>query len=116
MDHGMLHASLPPRPSLPPLPPLISYPCPPSLSPLYLHTPLFFHHHLAQDVKPAFVATAMTGFQRTSRFIPSPTTYTRAAVATIGIQHTTYGYYYHALQVGCVLLLVSSPDPQLGVY
>ena len=55
---------------------------------------------LSQDVKPWFVATVMSGIQRASRFAPDPITYTRAAVATIGIQHTTYGYFYHALQVG----------------
>ena len=34
------------------------------------------------------------------RIAPDPVTFTRAAVATIGIQHTTYGYFYHAMQVG----------------
>jgi len=109
MDHGM---SLPPYPSLPPLPPLIPYSCPPSPLSTYLFTftPLFFHHHLTQDVKPAFVATAMSGIRKTSRFVPNPITYTRAAVATIGIQHTTYGYFYHALQVGCVLCVHPPPS------
>ena len=46
----------------------------------------------------------MSGIRRTSRLVPDPVTYTRAAVATIGIQHTTYGYFYHALQVGGALL------------
>ena len=55
---------------------------------------------LSQVVKPHFVATAMSGIRRASRLAPDPVTYTRAAVATIGIQHTTYGYFYHALQVG----------------
>ena len=54
----------------------------------------------SQDVKPHFVATAMSGIRRASRIAPDPVTYARAAVATIGIQHTTYGYFYHALQVG----------------
>ena len=56
---------------------------------------------IVQDVKPFMVATAMiraaTGIS-SSRLIPDPITYARAAVATIGIQHTTYGYFYHALQ------------------
>ena len=43
----------------------------------------------------------------TSRLIPDPITYTRAAVATIGIQHTTYGYFYHALQVGIPIAIVT---------
>ena len=63
----------------------------------YIH-PLSFS--LSQDVKPWFVATVMSGIQRASRFAPDPITYARAAVATIGIQHTTYGYFYHAVQVG----------------
>ena len=97
-----LHASLSPYPSLSPL-----------YLPIYLtFKPLFFHHHLTQDVKPGFVATAMSGIRKTSRSIPSPITYTRAAVATIGIQHTTYGYFYHALQVGCVLC-VHPPPPSV---
>ena len=53
------------------------------------------------------VATAMIRAAlkiTSSRLIPDPVTYTRAAVATIGIQHTTYGYFYHALQVGGALL------------
>ena len=65
----------------------------------------------SQDVKPGSVATAMartvislSGMAENSRFAPDPITYTRAAVATIGIQHTTYGYFYHALQVGGALL------------
>ena len=49
---------------------------------------------IVQAVKPHFVATAMSGIRRTSRFVPDPVTYTRATVATVGIQHTTY----HALQ------------------
>ena len=55
------------------------------------------------------VATAMiratTGIT-SSRLIPDPVTYARAAVATIGIQHTTYGYFYHALQVGSSVAMV----------
>ena len=53
------------------------------------------------------VVTAMTrtsislgGMAENSRFLPNPVTYAHAAVATIGIQHTTHGYFYHALQVG----------------
>ena len=49
----------------------------------------------------------------TSRFIPDPITYTRAAVATIGIQHTTYGYFYHALQVRISVAMVTDPSDSL---
>ena len=52
------------------------------------------------------VVIALSNFE-TSRFAPDPVTYTRAAVATIGIQHTTYGYFYHALQVGISVPMVT---------
>ena len=61
----------------------------------------------SQDVKPCLVATALSGIRRTSRLVPDPITYARAAVATIGIQHTTYGYFYHALQVGISVAMVT---------
>ena len=89
--------------SLPPAspPPLISYSCPPSPLSTYLFTftPLFFHHHFTQDVKPGFVATAMSGIQKTSRFVPNPITYTRAAVASIGIN--VHGRYQLVIAFSC---------------
>jgi len=66
------------------------------------------------------VATAMTrtigslsNMPENSRFAPDPITYTRAAVATIGIQHTTYGYFYHALQVRISVSMVTDPLGQI---
>ncbi len=44
----------------------------------------------------------MTGFRRTSFAVPSPNAYAKAAVATIGIQNDTYGFFQHALQVSIV--------------
>ena len=64
-----------------------------------------------QDVRPFIVATAMIRAAlkiTSSRLILDPITYTRAAVATIGIQHTTYGYFYHALQVRISVAMVVS--------
>ena len=102
-----------------------------SLSLSSLLSPSFFSSYihplslsLSQDVKPHFVATAMSGIQRASRFAPDPVTYARAAVATIGIQHTTYGYFYHALQVGSSVAMVAdlsvfsvvTCDIQLGTH
>ena len=52
-----------------------------------------------QNVEPLFVATSMTGNRGASYFIPSPTSATKAAVATIGIQNSTNGCFPHALQV-----------------
>ena len=57
----------------------------------------------------------MSGIRRTSRFIPDPVTYTRAAVATIGIQHATYGYFYHALQVRISVAMVTDPQTVFSV-
>ena len=66
----------------------------------------------------------MSGIQRASRIAPDPVTYACAAVATIGIQHTTYGYFYHALQVGISVAMVTdlsvfsvvTCDIQLGTH
>ena len=54
-----------------------------------------------QTVLP-FVLTAMSasvGHTKPGFFVPGPDKYARAAVSTIGIQTTTYGYWPHALQV-----------------
>ena len=53
---------------------------------------------LPQNVRPMYVATAMTG-AKPGFFSPSGETYTRAAVATIGVQKDTHGYLGHAIQV-----------------
>ncbi len=52
---------------------------------------------------PGFVATAMTGIKTPSLLAPDPVVYSRAAVATIGIQNNTYGYLYHSLQVTIII-------------
>ena len=69
----------------------------------------FYHTHThthtstsTQTVMPNLVATAMSNVRRVTSFRPSPETYARTAVATIGIQNTTYGYWQHALQVSIV--------------
>ena len=49
---------------------------------------------------PCLVATAMTGIKRPSYVAPSPDTFAKAAVATIGVQDNTYGCLSHAMQVG----------------
>lgn len=45
----------------------------------------------------------MSKIRKSSYFVPDPIYYTRAAVATIGIQSETNGCFAHALQVsqGC---------------
>ena len=57
-----------------------------------------------QNVKPFFVATAMSGIRRANFLVPSPEAMAKAAVATIGIQEDTFGCFSHALQVKCLLL------------
>ena len=51
---------------------------------------------------PGMVTTAMseatTGNTTPSLLTPDPVVYSRAAVATIGIQNDTYGYLYHSIQ------------------
>lgn len=53
---------------------------------------------LFQTVASGMVATAMSNVRRAVFFSPDPIKYSRAAVATIGIQNYTYGYWPHALQ------------------
>ncbi len=51
---------------------------------------------------PCVVSTAMATMADVtspSLLTPDPVVYSRAAVATIGIQNNTYGYLYHSLQV-----------------
>ena len=52
-----------------------------------------------QTVTPSVVSTQMTGFMPTSLFVPSPQTYVRSALATLGIQDTAHGYFPHSLRV-----------------
>ena len=59
----------------------------------------FFSLSLIQTVYPGFVATAMSGIRRPKFWAPSPETYAKSAVATIGVQQDTYGYLFHAVQV-----------------
>ena len=52
-----------------------------------------------QTVAPYFVSTAMTGKPSTNFFVWEPVSYAQAAVATIGVEHYTFGCFPHALQV-----------------
>ena len=62
---------------------------------------LFFFSFLSliQTVYPGIVATANSGIRQPTFLAPSPETYVRSAVATIGVQHNTYGYLFHAVLV-----------------
>ena len=52
-----------------------------------------------QSVMPFFVATAMSGIRRPSYFAPSPSSFARAALATVGCLSSTPGCLAHTLKV-----------------
>ena len=52
-----------------------------------------------QCVTPFYVATSMSGIRRSSFMTPDGVSYTREAVATIGIKRVTYGCLSHTIQV-----------------
>ncbi|XP_016946104.2 very-long-chain 3-oxoacyl-CoA reductase [Drosophila suzukii] len=55
------------------------------------------HGILIQSVQPGFVATNMSKIRKASVFAPSPETYVRSALSTLGIATQTAGYLPHAL-------------------
>ncbi|XP_035672308.1 very-long-chain 3-oxoacyl-CoA reductase-like [Branchiostoma floridae] len=52
---------------------------------------------IIQSVTPNFVATKLSGIRKTSLFAPSPTSYVRSALNTVGLADHTFGYSTHAL-------------------
>jgi len=61
--------------------------------------PLFPNMFCYKTVVPFFVSTAMSAHARASFFIRTPISFTKAALATVGIQNTTFGCFPHAIQV-----------------
>ena len=57
-----------------------------------------------QTVSSGLVTTAMSNARRVGFYTPDPVSYARAAVATIGTQNYTHGYWSHALQVCKVIV------------
>lgn len=53
---------------------------------------------IVQSVLPAYVSTKMSKIRRVSLMVPSPKTYVRHALKTVGIEPRTYGYWAHKLQ------------------
>lgn len=51
-----------------------------------------------QSVLPAYVTTKMSKIRRSSMMVPTPTTYVRHALRTVGLESRTYGYWAHKLQ------------------
>ncbi|KFP33400.1 Estradiol 17-beta-dehydrogenase 12, partial [Colius striatus] len=52
---------------------------------------------IVQSVLPFYVATKMTKIRKATLVKPSPKTYVRAALGTVGLQSRTNGYLPHAL-------------------
>ncbi|KAH8287777.1 hypothetical protein KR054_012676 [Drosophila jambulina] len=52
---------------------------------------------IIQSVQPGFVATNMSKIRKATIFAPSPETYVRSALSTLGIASQTAGYLPHAL-------------------
>lgn len=53
---------------------------------------------IIQSVLPAYVSTKMSKIRRASLMVPTPSTYVRHALKTVGIEARTYGYWAHKLQ------------------
>ena len=62
----------------------------------------------AQSLLPNVVTTNMSKVRRQSLFTPSPATFVKSAVGTIGILSRTSGYWPHSFQVSVALLVVES--------
>jgi len=68
-----------------------------------LFTQSLYHEYIGQGVtfqcvKPYFVVSKLSKFKKVSAFVPSPTTFVKNALNTVGIQTVTTGYWAHELQ------------------
>ncbi len=67
---------------------------------------------LFQNMAPFIVCTAMSGICRPTFPVPSAEAYVKAAIASVGIQKSTFGCFSHALQVwghdsiSCVIIII----------
>jgi 17beta-estradiol 17-dehydrogenase / very-long-chain 3-oxoacyl-CoA reductase len=60
---------------------------------------------IVQSVLPFFVATKLSKIRKPSFFAPSPTTYVRQALRTVGVQERTFGCIAHALQAYVIAMV-----------
>lgn len=58
-----------------------------------------FHFLSSQSLRPFYVATAMTYGTKPSTAVPSPETYVKNALNTLGISRRNTGYWSHGIQV-----------------
>ncbi|ESO82370.1 hypothetical protein LOTGIDRAFT_134665, partial [Lottia gigantea] len=55
-----------------------------------------------QVVVPGFVATKLSKIRRANLFAPTPSTFVCSALATVGIESRTFGYWSHVIMVSIV--------------
>lgn len=53
---------------------------------------------IIQSVLPSYVATKMAKIRKTTLLVPSPSAYVKGALATVGLETRTYGYWSHKVQ------------------
>jgi len=54
---------------------------------------------IVQCVLPGFVTTKLSGMKRSSLTVPNPQQFVKQALATVGVEKRTGGYYSHKLQI-----------------
>ncbi|CAN7995533.1 unnamed protein product [Ixodes hexagonus] len=60
-----------------------------------------------QSVMPAYVSTKMSKIRKASYMVPTPRTYVREALNTVGVEHATYGYLPHKFRAYVQQMLVN---------
>lgn len=65
------------------------------------------HGIIVQCLLPGYVATKMSKIKNPTWMAPSPSTYVKCALKTVGIEDETTGYYPHSLLVGCIKFIES---------
>ncbi|RZC36166.1 glutaryl-CoA dehydrogenase, partial [Asbolus verrucosus] len=68
-----------------------------------------------QCILPGYVATNMSKIRSSTWMAPSPITYVKEAIKTIGVLEQTTGYYPHALLVG-VIHTLNSLSPRISKW
>ncbi|RWS08732.1 very-long-chain 3-oxoacyl-CoA reductase-like protein [Dinothrombium tinctorium] len=53
---------------------------------------------IIQSILPAFVQTKMSKIRKASIMVPTPSTYVKSALNTLGLETRSYGYWAHKLQ------------------
>lgn len=51
-----------------------------------------------QCIRPYFVVSKLSKFRKPTLFIPTPTTFVKSALSTVGLETVTTGYWAHAIQ------------------